>query len=193
MPYDVIAIGTSAGGGEALRRIMKSFTYIDEVVVIVIQHLKPTGKSYLSKIISDMGAGPAVEIQDKTKLEKGKIFVVPPNYHVVVEKTGWFTLLTTEKVCFARPSIDVTFESLADAFGENAIGVLLTGANHDGGEGLRQMKEAGGYTIVQNPKTAEAEEMPAFGIRHADPDEIVDIDDIGNRLNYLVRNHGDMI
>lgn len=193
MPYDVIAIGTSAGGIEALKRIMKSLTCIDEVVVIVVQHLTPTGKSYLSKIISDMGAGPAVEIQDKTKFAKGKIFVVPPNYHGVVEKTGWFTLLTTEKVCFARPSIDVTFESVADAFGENVIGVLLTGANHDGGVGLRKIKEAGGYTIVQNPETAEAKEMPTFGIKHADPDEIVDIDDIGNRINYLVRNYGEKI
>ncbi len=189
MKYDILAIGTSAGGIDALKRVLTSFCHIGEVAIVIVQHLSPQNKSYLSKIISDAISANVKEIEDKMPIERGTIFIAPPNYHVLIEKTGTFTLTTTEKVCYARPSIDVTFDSIADTFGKRVIGILLTGANHDGGEGLKQIKMAGGYTIVQNPKTAEAPEMPAFGIEKAVPDEIIDLDKIGVRLNELLKNN----
>ena len=191
MKYDIIVIGTSAGGIDAIKKVLKIFTYANDVAIIIIQHLSPNCKSYLSKIISQVVKSDVYEIEDKMIIKKGVVFIAPPNYHVLIEKDGTFTLTTTEKVCFSRPSIDITFESIADAFGERAIGLLLTGANHDGGEGLKQIKVAGGYTIVQNPNTAETHEMPEYAIKHANPDEIIDLDEIGARLNKIFKNNGE--
>jgi two-component system, chemotaxis family, protein-glutamate methylesterase/glutaminase len=191
MKYDVIVIGTSAGGIDALKKVLVNFRSTHEVAIVIIQHLSPRSKSYLSSIIAGIVENSVYEIEDKMKMSRGAIFIAPPNYHVLIEKDGTFTLTTSEKVCFARPSIDVTFESIADAFGESAIGVILTGANHDGGEGLRQIKVAGGYTIVQNPSTAESREMPQYAIMHADVDEIIGLDEIGIRLDEILTNNGE--
>ena len=191
MKYDILVIGSSAGGIDALKKILTNFLYAKEVAIIIIQHLSSSNKSYLCKIISQVVRIEVYEIEDKMKVKKGVVFIAPPNYHVLIEKDGTFTLTTTEKICFSRPSIDVTFESVADTFGESAIGLLLTGANHDGGEGLKQIKVAGGYTMVQNPNSAEAHEMPEYAIKHANPDEIIELEEIGPRLNEIVKNNGE--
>ena len=191
MKVDIIAIGTSAGGIDALKKVFANFRSTDKVAIVIIQHVSPSSKSYLSNIVAGLVDVDVYEIEDKMEVKRGAIFIAPPNYHVLIEKVGTFTLTTTEKVCFARPSIDVTFESIADAFGESAIGLILTGANHDGGQGLKLMKEAGGYTIVQNPVTAEAREMPEYAIKHADVDEIIALDKIGERLNEIIMNSGE--
>lgn len=188
MKYDVVVIGTSAGGIDALKTIFKDFEIKNRAAVIVVQHLSPHSKSYLSKIIASVTQTPVYEIEDKMLLEKGIIYIAPPNYHVLIEKEEIFTLITTEKVSYARPSIDVTFESVADVFGEKVIGVLLTGANHDGGQGLKLIKEAGGYVIVQNPKTAESPEMPTYGIQVALPNEVCHLDEIGARLTEILQS-----
>jgi two-component system chemotaxis response regulator CheB len=191
MKYDVIVIGTSAGGIAALKTIFAHFQSNDKVAIVIIQHVSPREKSYLSSIISGLVKCEVYEITDKMKIKRGAIYVAPPNYHVLIEKNGMFTLITTEKVCFSRPSIDVTFESIADAFADRAIGVLLTGANHDGGQGLKRIKVAGGYTIVQDPTSAEAREMPEFAIKHVPVDEIIALDHIGCRLNEILENNGE--
>lgn len=191
MKYDILAIGASTGGIDALKKVLKDFRYTSEVAIIIIQHLSPNSKSYMSKIISSIVHIDVYEIEDKMKIKKGTVFIAPPNYHVLIEKDGAFTMVATEKVCFARPSIDVTFESIADTFGKSAIGVVLTGANQDGGQGLKKIKVAGGYTIVQNPNTAEAREMPEYAIKHADPNEIIGLEEIGSRLNEILKSNGE--
>jgi len=191
MKYDIIVIGTSAGGIDALKKILKKFQHTKDVAVIVVSHQGSNSKSYLRDIISNLVEDDVYEIEDKMIIRRGQVFIAPPNYHVLIEKDGTFTLTTTEKVCFARPSIDVTFESVADTFGERAIGLLLTGANHDGGQGLKQIKIAGGYTIVQNPDTAQAREMPEYGIMHGNPEEIIELEKIGARLNEILEDNGE--
>lgn len=191
MRYDILVIGTSAGGIDAMKKVFSKFHYNYKIAIVIVQHQSPISKNYLCKIIFDMVGGDVYEIEDKTKIRRGAVFIAPPNYHVLIEKDGTFTLTTTEKVCYARPSIDVTFESVADTFGESSIGLLLTGANQDGGQGLKQIKEAGGYTIVQNPNTAESREMPEYAIRCANPDEIIGIDEIGIRLNEILEKNGE--
>ncbi|HBV87188.1 MAG TPA: chemotaxis protein CheB [Desulfosporosinus sp.] len=191
MKYDILAIGGSAGGINALKKVLHNFRYASEVAIIIIQHLSPSSKSYLRTIVSGMIHMNVYEIEDKMQIKRGTVFIAPPNYHVLIEKDGMFTLTVTEKVCFARPSIDVTFESIADTFGESAIGMLLTGANQDGGQGLKLIREAGGYTIVQNPNTAEAREMPEYAIKHADPNEIIGLEEIGSRLNQIIISAGE--
>lgn len=186
MNYDIIAIGSSAGGIEALKKIFLNFKCIDEVAIIIVQHLAANTKSYMSEIINDSTDMKVYEIEDKMIIEKGCVYIVPPNYHALIEKTGVFTLATFEKVCFARPSIDVTFDSVGDVFRKKVIGVILTGANHDGGHGLKSIKDMGGYTIVQDHLTAEASEMPRYAKEYVCPNEILDIDLIGERLNQLI-------
>ncbi len=191
MKYDVVVIGTSAGGLDALRKILTTFKHFDDIALIIIQHRNPISNNYLSNILSDMTGRITLEIEDKTLLKKGVVYVVPPNYHALIEKNGLFTLDTSEKVCYARPSIDVTFKSFADAFGVSVIGIILTGANNDGGQGLYEIKLVHGYTIVQNPTTAEAPVMPNYAIKCTNPDEILELDDIGARLNELIRKNGE--
>ncbi len=187
MKYEILAIGTSAGGIDALKRIFKDLNNINNVGVIVIQHLSANSKSYLKNIISDVTNYKVEEIEDKMELKKGVIYVAPQNYHVLVEKDTTFTLITTEKVSYARPSIDVCFESIADTFGDTVVGVILTGANQDGSKGLKQIKVAGGHTIVQKPETAESPEMPLRAIEMANPQEILELEEIGKRLNEILR------
>ena len=189
MKYDIIVIGTSAGGIDALKKVFASFRNTHEVAIVIILHVSPSSKSYLSNIVARLVDIDVFEIEDKMKIKRGAVFIAPPNYHVLIEKDGTFTLTTSEKVCFARPSIDVTFEAIADAFGESAIGVLLTGANHDGGQGLKQIKVAGGYTVVQNPTTAVSREMPEYAIKHANVDEIIRLEDIGRRLDEILMKY----
>ncbi len=191
MKREIIVIGTSAGGLEALKKILIQFRSFEKVAIVIIQHLDPTIKSYFVDILNGLIECPVCEIEDKTVLKRGTVYVVPPNYHALIEKSGVFTLVTTEKVRFARPSIDVTFESFADAFGESVVGVILTGANHDGGVGLKQIKASGGYTLVQDPLTAELGEMPSYAIELVNPDEIVSIDEIGDRLNQIIMGNGE--
>lgn len=189
MDYDVLVMGASAGGIDALKHIFRSFKAYKQVAIIIIQHLSPNNPSYMRSIIADATHQSVVEIEDKTLLKRGEIYLVPPNYHALIDKRGYFTLCVSEKICFARPSIDVTFESVADAFGSRCIGVLLTGANQDGGKGLSAIKTSGGYTVVQDPSTAEAIEMPLAGIKYANPHEVITLSDMGKRLNEIIR-HG---
>lgn len=186
MNYDIIAIGSSAGGIDALKKIFEKFKSGDKVAIVIVQHLAANTVSYMPRIISDLTDMSVFEIEDKMIIEKGCVYIVPPNYHALIEKEGVFTLTTFEKVCFARPSIDVTFESLSDVFKERIIGLVLTGANHDGGHGLKSIKVNNGYTIVQNYKNAEASEMPRYAAEYVCPDEILEIDFIGERLNQLL-------
>lgn len=186
MKFDLLVIGASAGGIDALKHIFSTFDAYDHVAIVIIQHLSPNNPSYMSSIISDVTHHTAIEIEDKTEIARGGIYLVPPNYHALIEKKGYFTLSVAEKVCFARPSIDVTFESAADAFGERCVGVLLTGANQDGSMGLKTIKAMGGYTIVQDPTTAESTEMPLSGIRIAEPHEIIALDNLSKRLNEII-------
>ena len=192
MRYDVLVIGTSSGGIDALKKILTNFLYINKIAIVIILHLASNSKSYLSNIFSSLVQKDVYEIEDKMNIKRGAVFIAPPNYHVLIEKDGTFTLITTERVCYARPSIDVTFESVADTFGESAIGLLLTGANHDGGQGLKQIKIAGGYTMVQNPNTAQSREMPEYGITQANPHEIIELKEIATRLNEILKNNGDI-
>lgn len=192
MRYDIVAIGTSAGGIDALKTLLSNFNFTNKIAIIIVQHLSPSSKSYLPKILSNMINMDVYEIEDKMKLQRGYIYVAPPNYHVMIEKEGVFTLTNFEKVCYARPSIDVTFESISDVFEERVIGVILTGANHDGGHGLMQIKANGGYTIVQDPMSAEAMEMPKYAIEHVNPNEILEIGKMGFRINELINSNGEM-
>lgn len=189
MTYDIILIGTSAGGIDALRTVLKTMRKPIPVPVLIVQHLSPQGESYLPDILSRVEGLVAVEAEEKIRPRPGCAYVAPPNYHLMVELDHTLSLSVDEKVCYARPSIDVLFQTAADAYGSSAVGIILTGANHDGASGLETVKRYGGYTIVQEPQEAYASEMPAAAIRATDePDEILPLERIGQKLNALLWN-----
>lgn len=119
-----------------------------------------------------------VEAEEKTIPQAGVVYIAPPNYHLLIEKNGEFTLSVDDKVNFSRPSIDVLFETAADTYGGELIGILLTGANQDGSRGIECVKENGGLTVAQDPKTAEIPIMPEKAIKTGKIDLILSIDEI---------------
>jgi two-component system chemotaxis response regulator CheB len=138
----------------------------------------------LSALLETSPGRPVREVGDKDPIERGAAYLAPPDYHLLVEDRH-FALSTDARVNFARPSIDVLFESAADAYGPAAIGIILTGANEDGAAGLARIKEAGGVAIVQDPKTAERARMPEAALESTVADVILPLDEIGPFLRGL--------
>jgi two-component system chemotaxis response regulator CheB len=124
------------------------------------------------------------DVEDKAPIVGGNIYVAPADYHLLVDH-GQFSLSTEEAVLFSRPSIDVTFTSVADAYGPRAVGVVLTGANADGAQGLRRIFDRGGLAFVQRPETAESATMPAAAIRAVPGARALTIPEIAARLALL--------
>ena len=118
-------------------------------------------------------------------IKKGHVYFATPNFHLLVEENYSFSLSTEDRVNYARPSIDVLFETASFAYGEKLIGIVLTGANHDGAKGLRIIKERGGLTIVQDPKEAEVDSMPLNAIKESKVDQVLKLKDIADFLNRL--------
>lgn len=178
MQYEAIVIGVSSGGLKAMK-IMFSFLSKDfNTPIIIVQHISPRSDNQWIKILNDQSNLIIKEADEKENIEKGIVYIAPPNYHLMIEMDKSFSLTIDERVNFARPSIDVLFESAAEAYKNKLIGVILTGSNHDGTNGLKRIKERGGLTIVQNPETAESANMPASAIASVQPDYILSLDEI---------------
>lgn len=187
MDYELIIIGTSAGGIEALREIVSNLDNPKELPIIILQHMSTKGPSYLSSILNSYSRKPTFEVEDKMEIKKGHIYVPAPNYHMLMEKDWTLSLNVEDRVSYARPSIDVLFESVADACHERVVALLLTGANHDGANGIKCISDKGGYTIVQDPETAYASEMPKSALRVMQPNFIGSIKEIKLHLEALIK------
>lgn len=158
--YSLVAIGGSAGSLEVVLKIVAQLPPQMTATVVLIMHRKSATDSILVNILSTRTTLPVKEVEDKETLLPGTIYIAPPDYHLLVEDKENFSLDSSEKVHYSRPSIDVTFESVAEIFGAGAIGILLSGANADGAAGLLTIKKGGGLTIVQEPASAEVGFMP---------------------------------
>lgn len=154
------------------------------VAIAVVQHRHRESGVILSQVLQQQIPLPFKEAEDKDLLHPGHIYLAPSDYHLLIEP-GYFSLSTDEPVSYARPSIDVLFESAADTYGEHTIGVLLTGANQDGAQGLARIKAAGGRTIVQDPATAENPVMPEAAIAATAIDQILPLSNIADCLTHL--------
>jgi two-component system chemotaxis response regulator CheB len=181
--FDLVVIGASWGGLDALTRVLTALPEGFPAAVAIVQH-RDENESPLAALLDHRTVLPAREANDKERIEPGVLFVAPPNYHLLVE-SGAFALSTDERVQFSRPSIDVLFESAADEFHERVIGVVLTGANADGALGLARIKARGGTTIVQDPATARRPEMPQAALAACTPDAVLAVEDIADRLIEL--------
>ena len=158
--YDVVVVGTSWGGLAALRTLVAGLPDSFQMAVTLVQHRHKDSDHLLRTLLQERSTLRVFEVEDKMPLEHGHIYVAPPNYHTLVEP-GYFSLSTDAPVRFSRPSIDVTFSSAADSYTHRTVGIVLTGANADGSEGLRRISDRGGLAIVQDPGTAESPTMPA--------------------------------
>lgn len=158
--FRAVVLGVSAGGVAALQRLFAALPAGFALPLVVVHHVSADLPNALASVL---GAGAGVRVKEADEgeaLAAGTAYLAPPNYHLLVEDDGTLSLSTDAPVSYARPSIDVLFESAAAAFGAALIGVILTGANHDGSAGLRQLKEKGGLAIVQDPDDAEVGAMP---------------------------------
>jgi len=158
--YDLMVVGTSWGGLAALRTLVSGLPATFRMAVTLVQHRHKESDHLLRTLLQERTSLEVCEIEDKMPLERGRIYVAPPDYHTLVEP-GHFSLSTEAPVRFSRPSIDVTFLSAADSYGHRTVGIVLTGANADGSEGLRRISDRGGMAIVQDPQTAESSLMPS--------------------------------
>ena len=158
--YDLVVVGTSWGGLHALRTLVGGLPESFQMAVTLVQHRHRDSDHVLRTLLQDGSSLRVCEVEDKMPLEHGHIYVAPPNYHTLVEP-GHFSLSTEAPVRFSRPSIDVTFSSAADSYTHRTVGIVLTGANADGADGLRRISDRGGLALVQDPATAESPIMPA--------------------------------
>ncbi|OGR07121.1 MAG: glutamate methylesterase [Deltaproteobacteria bacterium RIFOXYD12_FULL_50_9] len=188
MRYKAIVIGVSAGGLDALGIILPALDANLPLPVLVVQHISPQSDSYMVKHLNAICSITVKEAEDKENPKPGVIYVAPPNYHLLVEPDGVMSLSMEDRVNFARPSIDVLFESAADAWSPDLIGIILTGANEDGSMGLAKIKSCGGLTIVQDPATAFVDRMPKAAIAGTTVDYILPLDEIGPLLNQLTNS-----
>ena len=186
MNIGAVVIGVSAGGLAALDQILPCLRPDFAVPVVVVQHLAPDSDDFLPKRFQSRCANPVKEVEDKDVLEPGTIYFAPPNYHVLVERNKTLALSVDPRVHFSRPSIDVLFETAAEAYLDKLIGIILTGANEDGANGLAAVKEYGGTTIVQDPETAEVAIMPKAALEKTKVDYVIPLNEIAALVNALV-------
>jgi two-component system chemotaxis response regulator CheB len=157
--YDLVVVGTSWGGLAALRTLIGGLPDSFQMAVTLVQHRHKDSDHLLRALLQERSTLRVYEVEDKMPLEHGHIYVAPPNYHTLIEP-GHFSLSTDAPVRYSRPSIDVTFSSAADSYTHRTVGIVLTGANSDGADGLRRISDRGGFAIVQDPATAESPTMP---------------------------------
>jgi two-component system chemotaxis response regulator CheB len=155
-----VVMGGSAGALQALSQILPALPADFSLPILIVVHLPPDKKSVLPEVLGMKCALPVSEAEDKTPILPGRVYVAPPDYHLLVESETELALSNEEPLLFSRPSIDVLFESAADVFGSSLIGVILSGANNDGALGLSIVIAEGGLGIVQDAAASYASAMP---------------------------------
>ncbi len=183
MGYELIVIGASWGGLHALEKLLGALPPEFRTPIAIAQHRAvDSGSGALSAMLGrHSGREDLCEPGDKDPIEPGRVYVAPPDYHLLVESES-FALSTEGPVQYSRPSIDVLFESAADAYGDRLVAVILTGANDDGAHGIRRVRRRGGLTIAQDPETAERPEMPTAAIATGDVQHVLPLEEIAPLL-----------
>ena len=175
--YDIMMVGTSWGGLAALRSLVSGLPDSLCMAVTIIQHRHKDSDHLLRTLLQERSPLPVCEVEDKMPIEHGTVYVAPPDYHTLVEP-GFFSLSTEAPVRYSRPSIDVAFGTAADSYGHRTVGVVLTGANSDGAEGLRLISDRGGLAVVQDPDTAESPTMPRAAARAVPRARVMPLEEI---------------
>lgn len=179
----VVIIGGSAGSLNALMHILPELPELNGFAIVIVVHRKSTDDQTLEELIALKSSISFKIIEDKVPLLPGFVYVAPSNYHLLFEKNETLSLDISEKINYSRPSIDVSFESAAEIYGSALVGIVLSGSNADGTQGLKMIKEAGGTIVVQNPLSADMPFMPNNAILYTNPDLILNINEI---LRFII-------
>jgi len=182
---EAVVIGASAGALEALSMILPSLPADFRLPVLIVVHVPADRKSILAELFQAKCHIKVRQAEDKEPICGGTAYFAPPDYHLLVETSKSLSLSNDEPVLFSRPSLDVLFESAADAYGPGLIGIVLTGANQDGAKGLKAVAEAGGMAIVQNPEGAYASAMPEAAIAECPGARVLSLREIAVYLQDL--------
>jgi two-component system chemotaxis response regulator CheB len=177
---ELVVIGTSWGGLDAVGRLLDLLPASLPCAMVLVQHRGPKS-SALAQLLGRHTSWPVADADDKETISFGKLYLAPPDYHLMIQ-SGGFALSTEAPLRYSRPSIDVLFESAAEAYGPRLAGVLLTGANDDGARGLARIQALGGLTLVQEPATATRSDMPRAALALMTPDLVAPLDGIAARL-----------
>ena len=180
---DLVAIGASAGGLPALANVLGSIDS-DFPAIIIVQHLDPRHKSQMASLLTRKARKPVKEAEDGEAIIRGTIYIGPPDEHLLVSG-GKIQLAHSRLIRFSRPSIDIMFGAVAATYGPRAIGVILSGSNRDGADGIAAIKRAGGITLAQDPATAEYRIMPQAAIDTGCVDIVLPLDEIGEKLSQI--------
>jgi two-component system chemotaxis response regulator CheB len=183
--YRLVCIGASWGGLKAVGRILADLPAEFDLPIAIAQHRHPDSQARtLAELLQLQTRHTVLDVEDKMAIEPRHVYVAPPNYHLLVER-GSFALSVDEHIRYARPSVDVLFESAADAYGAGLIGIILTGANDDGARGLAKIKNAGGVALIQDPHDADRRTMPDAAIAATAADAILPLEEIGKFIYGL--------
>lgn len=179
----VVVVGASAGGLMALKKLLPALPASFPCPVLIVQHMSPLSDNYMTRMFNELSPLTVKEADEKELVLPGTVYVAPPDYHLLVEADHTLSLSMEEKVNYSRPSIDVLFETAADVYGSNLMGIILTGANADGANGLLSVKRKGGLTVVQQPDDAESPTMPRAAIEKVNPHKILTLSEIISLLS----------
>lgn len=182
MTMELVVMGASAGGVQALSQVLSELPADFPVPIMVVIHVPPHKDNALVPLFSAKCRMRVKEAEDKEPLKPGTVYFAPPDYHLLVETREAIALSSDETVNHSRPSIDVLFETAADAFGDAVTGIVLTGANNDGALGLKAICAAGGPAVVQDPASAEVAAMPAAALAACPDARVLTLDTIAPYL-----------
>lgn len=182
---DLVVIGGSAGSLQVILEMIRHLRpHLDFSILLVI-HRKAQAANILPTLLQQYAEQQVIEIEDKTEIEANKIYLVPADYHLLLDSRELMSLDLSERINYSRPSIDITFISAAEIFGENLVAVLLSGANADGVEGLKYIKKKGGRVWIQDPESAEISYMPQQAVNLVDYDLLFSPEDLASLINHL--------
>ena len=183
---ELVVIGGSAGSLPVILTILSKLSPQLDFPIVIVLHRKNTYDNTLSALLSQKTLIPVKEIEEKDPILPGNIYIAPPDYHLLIETDKIFSLDYSERINYSRPSIDVTFETAALAYREKLVAVLLSGANSDGTQGLKSVKDLSGTIIVQDPLTAEVPYMPQNALSKLQIDHVLSPNDLGSFLNEMI-------
>jgi two-component system chemotaxis response regulator CheB len=186
----IVAITASAGGVEALSKVLSGLPPDFPVPIVVVQHMSPHHPSMLPEILARRCAIAVKQAEEGDALKSGTAFIAPPDQHLLVNGDGTLSLSHSDLVHFVRPSADLLFESVAASHRERAIAVVLTGTGIDATMGVQAVDKMGGWVIAEDPETADFAGMPRAAVETGTVDEVLELGEIAGRLVELVRKDG---
>ncbi len=184
--YDLVVMGASLGGFDALRTLLAALPADLPAALVMVQHRRPDSTSALADLLAAASALPVREPCDREPLAAGVAYVAPAGYHLLLEP-GYLALSLEGPVSWARPSIDVLFESAAEAYRQRLVAVLLTGSSEDGAAGIAAVASRGGVTVVENPGSAQSPVAPRAALARTAVHHVLPLDAIAALLRGLVR------